>query len=84
MNAASAARCPAGWRLANRLPPLPRTTHSQTALAADPADRAPGQEEPGSEDEVDDAELRKVSAGAACAWCLERLRQQGRLMTLAV
>lgn len=39
---------------------------AQVAIASDPTDRAPGQEEPGSEDEVDDSELRRGEQGAGC------------------
>lgn len=46
------------------LPPPPLLPTQQTALAADPADRAPGQAEPGSEDEADDAEMRKGESRA--------------------
>lgn len=38
---------------------------TQASLACDPADRAPGQQEPGSEDEADDCELRRGARALA-------------------
>lgn len=46
-----------------RPPPLRRPPACQVALAQDPVDRAPGQEEPGSEDEADPEELRRGGWG---------------------